>query len=313
MLSFDCNRPPRATSPAAAGVWLALTATLGCLVFASTLAAPPTMSATQIVERNVAARGGLAAWRGVTSLSLAGKMDLGKTTAPTVKDISFAQRGSPSVRKSLVDAGLRREALAAAKTGEVPKADAAQAAPVILPFELEMKRPHKTRLEIDYNKQKAVQTFDGTAGWKLRPFTAAKAPVPMTPAELKAAAAQDDLDGMLIDYAAKKHKIAFDKVEMIDGREQYKLRVTLKDGDQRNLWIDAKTFLETRVDGKPHVVEGRWRATSTYYRDYRNVHGLMIPFVVETRTEGLPAVGKMLVESVQVNPELADARFGNPG
>lgn len=322
MLKFNRHRPAPLRRLAGAGVWsqralLALAAT-GCLTAVAASAAAP-LSAAQVVDHNVAARGGLATWRSVTALSVTGTMDLGRPTMPTVKDISVAQRGTPTVRKSLADAGLRREAQAAktagaaANSADAGNQDAAQAAPVILPFALEMKRPHMMRLEIEYDKRKSVQTFDGAAGWKYRPLTAAKAAVPMSPAEIKAAAAQDDLDGLLIDYAAKGRKVAFDKMETLEGREQYKLRVTLKDGEQRNVWIDAQTYLETRVDGKPHVVDGRWRPTSTYYRDYRSVNGLMIPFVVETRTEGLPAVGAMLVKSVQVNPKLADARFGKPG
>ena len=37
------------------------------------------LNATQVVERNVAARGGLAAWRAVTSIKLTGQMDAGGT------------------------------------------------------------------------------------------------------------------------------------------------------------------------------------------------------------------------------------------
>jgi len=39
--------------------------------------APAQLSAAQIVERNVAARGGLQAWRAVQTMSYSGKMDAG--------------------------------------------------------------------------------------------------------------------------------------------------------------------------------------------------------------------------------------------
>ena len=39
--------------------------------------APATLSVEQIVDRNVAARGGLAAWRAVTTLTIAGELDAG--------------------------------------------------------------------------------------------------------------------------------------------------------------------------------------------------------------------------------------------
>jgi hypothetical protein len=272
-------------------------------------AAPAGLTAAQIVEKNTVARGGLDAWRGVRALSITGTLDLGMPRVTSPKDIEVAQRGAPNIRKSLADAGLRREAAAAATE---PQADAAAAKPVLLPFELEMKRPHKTRFELVFAQQKSVQTFDGTSGWKYRPYLAVKAPVALNPTELQQASAQADLDGMLIDAAAKGNTVVFDKVDQLEGRDQYVLRVTLKNGETRRVWVDAQTFLETRVDNKPARVEGRMRSASTYYHDYRAVNKLMIPYVVETRVDGISNGGKMLVDAVQVNPALDDARFAKP-
>jgi hypothetical protein len=44
---------------------------------AKALPPPPALPVTEIVERNVAARGGLAAWRAVDSLTMSGEMDAG--------------------------------------------------------------------------------------------------------------------------------------------------------------------------------------------------------------------------------------------
>jgi hypothetical protein len=53
----------------------------GCLlalaIATPAVAAPGNLSAEQIVEKNVAARGGLAAWRGVKTLTLEGQVDAG--------------------------------------------------------------------------------------------------------------------------------------------------------------------------------------------------------------------------------------------
>ena len=49
---------------------------------ADTPAARPNLSATQIAEKNVAARGGLQAWRAVRTLSLQGKMGAGGNQRP---------------------------------------------------------------------------------------------------------------------------------------------------------------------------------------------------------------------------------------
>jgi hypothetical protein len=290
------------------GVTRLFAALVGCGLLSVVTAAPANLSAAQIVEKNATARGGLATWRAVQALKITGKMDLGTPHVPSRKEIEVAQRGSPTLRKSLADAGLRREAAATGSTAS----DAPPAQPVILPFALDMKRPHKTRLEVVYDKQTAVQTYDGVNGWKYRPYLGQKAAVPLNPAEMQAAASQPDLDGMLIDYAAKGYKVALETVEPLDGHPQYRLRVTLKNGETRRVWVDASTFLETRVDNKPTHVEGKLRSASTYYSDYRPVNKLLIPYVVETRVDGVSNAGRMLVDAVQVNPSFDDARFAKP-
>ncbi|WP_408508001.1 outer membrane lipoprotein-sorting protein [Paraburkholderia sediminicola] len=270
-----------------------------------------TLSAAQIVERNVAARGGLQAWHAVQSLAVSGQLDLGKPHVESTKAIELAQRGSPSVRKSLADAGLRRAGASLDATDQ-SDADAKPAADFKLPFALQMKRPHKTRLELEFNKQTSVQIFDGTSGWKVRPYIGRREVEALSPAELKAASAQPDLDGMLIDHAAKGIAVALEHSEVIDGRETYRLRLTLKNGEQRHVWVDAQTYLETKIDTPPRKIDGVMRTVSTYYRNYKSVNGLMVPFVVETRVDGGGNSGVMLIEHVQVNPAIDDNRFGKP-
>ena len=54
---------------------------------------------------------------------------------------------------------------------------------VDLPFRLELKRPRKMRLELDFKEETAVQIFDGAAGWKLRPFLGRRQTEAMSPEE----------------------------------------------------------------------------------------------------------------------------------
>src|SRR5438270_6975089 len=78
------------------------------------------LSAAQIVEKNVAARGGLQVWRSVQTLSMMGKMEAGGNNRPTLP--------TPST-----------------KTGKQmpPPRPADQ---VQLPFVMELKRPRKVRV-----------------------------------------------------------------------------------------------------------------------------------------------------------------------
>ena len=126
------------------------------LAAGETKAPPAGVSVTQIVEKHVAARGGVKAWHAVQTLSVSGKLDAGTGDSVT-RSMTMARQG--------VGASGRRAERAAAEAAAKEEA----VRQVQLPFRLEMKRPHKSRLEIDFAGKTAVQVYDGQNGWKLRP------------------------------------------------------------------------------------------------------------------------------------------------
>ncbi len=105
------------------GSFLALAVSLAMGADAPSSAAK--LTAEQVIEKNVAARGGLQAWRAVQTLSMSGKMDAGGNESPT--------RPVQGVRTGGV---------------QLPKRPAEQAQ---LPFRLELKRTRKSRLELDFS------------------------------------------------------------------------------------------------------------------------------------------------------------------
>ena len=226
--------------------------------------APVAMTAAQVVDRNVSARGGQQAWKAVHTLSYTGKLDAG---------------GKGNVQ---------------------------------LPFELDMMRVRKTRMELQFNGQTAVQVYDGTNGWKLRPFLNRRDVEPFTPTELKAASMQADLDGPLFDYAAKGTKVELAGTEPVEGRDAYKLKLTLKNGQVQHVWVDAQTFLDVKTEGTPRRLDGKMHPVATYFRDFRTVNGLLIPFLNETAVVGVKKTEKIVIEKVVVNPKLEESRFSKP-
>jgi hypothetical protein len=234
------------------------------LIGAASPQAPAKLTAAQIVEKNVSAKGGLQAWRAVQTISFSGKMDAGGK--------SKAQ----------------------------------------LPFVLEKRRPRKTRVELVFANDTAVQVYDGTNGWKLRPFLGRRDVEPYSPEELKSASFESDVDGPLVDYAAKGNKVEVEGVEKVEDQDAYKLKVTMKGGQVQHIWVDAGNFLDVKVEGTPRRMDGKMRPVSIYLRDYKNVNGLMIPYVSETAVQGYKDTHKMIIENVVVNPRLEDSLFTKP-
>jgi hypothetical protein len=279
-----------------------------CMAEAAAAAAAPApakLSAAEVITKNVAARGGLEAWRAVQTMSLSGKTGAGGNQRATLK------------------LPTQRQATVVPRSTEQSPLPSRRVEEVYLPFLMELARPRKMRFELQVAGQTALQVYDGVNGWKLRPYLNRLDVEPYTADELKAASIQSELDGPLVDYAAKGTRIESDGIEKVEDRDTYKLKLTLKSGDVTHVWVDAQTFLETKVEGQPRRLDGIYHPVEVYYRDYRNVNGLEIPFVLETRV--LPvtktAMGlrdtpvppeKTLVEKVVINPKFDAGLFSKP-
>ncbi len=192
------------------------------------------------------------------------------------------------------------------------KMDAGSKQNVQLPFILKLKRPRMSRLELDVAGKKALQIYDGSNGWKVRPFLGRNEVEPFTMAEMRTAAAQADLDGYLIDHEAKGIKAELMGVDSVEGRDAYRLKLTLGNGQVRHLWIDAQSFLEVKIEGSPRRLDGKMHNVETYYRNYQSITGLMIPFVLETAVENVKPTRKITIETVVLNPKLDANTFSKP-
>jgi hypothetical protein len=262
------------------------------------------LSPADIVHKNVAARGGLQAWRAVQTMQLTGKLGAGGNQRAT---LPMPIPGGGPLEGSL------KEVVTPRPVEEVQ-----------LPFVMELKRPRKMRFELQFNGQTAIQVFDGANGWKLRPFLNRREVEPYTTDELKMASMQADLDGPLIDYAAKGTQVELAGMEKVEDRDTYKLKLTLKNGNAIHVWIDAQTFLEAKIEGQPRRLDGTDHPVELYFRDYRPVGGLQIPFILETRV--LPVARTVLgvkdppvptetitIDKVVVNPKLDESLFSKLG
>lgn len=246
----------------------------------------PQLSAAQIVEKNVVARGGLERWRTLRTLELKGKMEAGGNKRPTIP--------VPGVKTS--------EEIKVNRPTEQVK----------LPFVMELGRGRKQRIEIQFNGQTAIQVYDGSQGWKIRPFLNRREVEKFTSDELKAASQQSDLDGSLIDYAAKGSKVELTGVEKVEGRSAYNLKVTDKNGYARHVWVDSENFLEVKIEGTPRRLDGKYHPVATYLRNYRSVNGLMMPYLMETAVERVKDTEKIEVEEIVSNPKIDDSQFAMP-
>jgi hypothetical protein len=165
--------------------------------------------------------------------------------------------------------------------------------------------------QVTFQGQAAVQAWDGERGWKLRPFLGRREIEPFTDEERRVAAQQADLDGPLLDAAAKGDRVELEGTDPVEGRPAYKLKVTSRDGSVRRVWVDAETWLDVKVDGSRRM-DGKPHAVWTFLRDYRPEGGLMMPHLLETVVDGVRRSERIVVETVTLNPPVDEARFARP-
>jgi outer membrane lipoprotein-sorting protein len=190
--------------------------------------------------------------------------------------------------------------------------------PEKLPTVLELKRPSKARWEFTLEGQTAVQAFDGKTAWAVMPFAGQVEPRIMTDAETRDIELQADMDGPLVDAAAKGNTIELVGKETIEGEgegkggiEAWRLRITRKNGDSRDLYLDAKTYLQVMtvsrrsVDGRPIEIKSR-------IGDYRKVGGLMLPHSYSASTPDVDETQSLEFDKIEIDVTIDDSRFAMP-
>ncbi len=180
-----------------------------------------------------------------------------------------------------------------------------------VPYVMEQKRPGKMCLEFVFDEKTAIQCVDGDGGWKLLPFRGRNYPEAMTDQELSAMAGAADIDGLLFNAAERGNKIKFAGKELVAGRSATKLAVTMPGGSMRWVYVDDETGLEVKLE-TTRIVRGEERLVETYYYDWQNTDGLLIPRRQESKTEGDDEFHFVTVDSVLSNPSLDDSRFAMP-
>lgn len=143
------------------------------------------------------------------------------------------------------------------------------------------------------------------AGWNFNPMNGQSKPEPMTADEVKAGQDGLDIQGELIDYAEKGHKVELMGKEDIDGTEAYKIKVTRKSGTEVVHFIDPTTYYIIRSINKVKV-NGQEVEQKVNVSNYQKLpEGIVVPMTMEV--PGAPA--PINIKKVEVNPTIDPALF----
>jgi hypothetical protein len=182
-----------------------------------------------------------------------------------------------------------------------------------------VRTPGRIRTEFTFQGVTAVYACDGSSCWYVAPLSGVFEVEPMTEADTSLVIEQADLVGPLVDWKAKGDDVELLGKETIDGREAFRLKVTLSGGGVRTDYLDAETALLVRREST-RTIGDQTIDVETTYSDFRPVGGVMFPHSIKSGAKGRPDFPEgrpdhleIIVEEAELNVPLDDTRFEMPG
>lgn len=167
------------------------------------------------------------------------------------------------------------------------------------------------RTEVSLQGLTAITAWDGATGWNVSPFQGRRDPERMSADDAKALEYCADLEGPLVDWQAKGHRVEYQGTEDVDGTEAHKLKVTLKNGNVQTMYFDPDYFLEIRSVTQT-MVRGVRQEQETDVGNYERVDGVYMPFSIESGPKGGAKNQKIQIERIETGVEIDLAQFAFP-
>src|SRR5260221_9742531 len=178
-------------------------------------------------------------------------------------------------------------------------------------FRQENKRADKVREEFIIQGLAQVQAYDGKTGWQISPFGGRKDPELLSQDDSKSLVVDADMDGPLVEYKEKGHRAELVGHDSMEGTDCYKIKLSMKNGDVRNYYLDADSFLELKIEIQT-TVRGALQESEIYYGDYEKVGGVYYPFAIEQAQKGIDSRTQFSVQKIEQNVALDDGHFSMP-
>jgi hypothetical protein len=177
-----------------------------------------------------------------------------------------------------------------------------------LPMEMRIKKPDMFITNIDIQGQKMVQAFDGQKGWMIIPMMSPD-PQELAGAQLDQAKEQANMDGELFNFEKKGSTAEMGGKVNVEGKEMFRIKLTDKEGNTKDYFIDANTYLISKVKAKVSA-QGQTVDVEQIMSDYKTIDGITMAMKVESKSPMGTAV--ITMEEVKFNEKFDDAIFKQP-
>ena len=166
------------------------------------------------------------------------------------------------------------------------------------------KRPSFMRRDNVNDGQTFVMAFDGKTLWQINPLISPR------PRDMPAPPEAEDFDSLLLDYKEKGRTVELVVTEPVQGINMHRLRVTEKNGQIRDIYINAETMLESKA--VVQVEQGARKAiVTTEFSNYKTIDGISVPMHVRQMLNGKPLT-EVTYDRVEFNVPIPDSMFSKP-
>jgi hypothetical protein len=181
-----------------------------------------------------------------------------------------------------------------------------------IPFSQICKRPQMVLMESTVQGMTMKQAYDGTQGWMINPFMGKKDPDLMSKDAEKTIKRNADFEGQLINYKDKGSKIELIGKEDLEGSQVYNIKLTDKNNDLTNFYIDADSYLLVKQNDKIKF-DTKEISAESILSNYKQVNGVMFPYSIESKSPDNPmGSAKIVVDSIETNLTVDDSIFKMP-
>lgn len=159
-----------------------------------------------------------------------------------------------------------------------------------------------SRTDIEVMGTSNYQIVTAAKGTVFMPIQGMTEPQPMPAEQFKSSQAQLDIQSPFLNYKEKGNTVELDGTEKIGDEDNYKLKVTFKNGLVTTYFIGSKNNMVNKTKGK-RIVNGETTDVETTFSDYKkNADGYMFAYAASS-TNGDITFDK-IDTNVKVDPSI---------